>query len=180
MTTSHTFAALLRGINVGGRNKIPMADLKEVFASLGHEDVASYVQSGNVVFRSSAAESTIAGELERAVAKAFGLEISVLIRTGPELKAIAKAGRFAKREQDIAKLHVVFLDRSPAKAAIATLDPERSPGDEFQVGRREIYLHFPAGSGRTKLTLDYFEKRLGVRGTARNWNTLLKLIELTS
>jgi uncharacterized protein (DUF1697 family) len=178
---AQTYAALLRGINVGGKNKLPMAALKDVFTTLGHQDVVSYVQSGNVVFRcSGGGADDVAHELEQAVAKEFGLRISVLLRNAAQLKTIEKGSPFVPAADDRSKLHVMFLDRAPSKAAIARLDPERSPGDEFRVERSEIYLSYPAGSGRTKLTLDYFEKRLGVVGTARNWNTLLKLVELTS
>jgi uncharacterized protein (DUF1697 family) len=76
-------------------------------------------------------------------------------------------------------VHVLFLSGTPEPAAVASLDPDRSPGDEFRVAGQEIYLRYAAGAGRTKLTLDYFERRLGLAGTARNWNTLLKLVELT-
>jgi uncharacterized protein (DUF1697 family) len=106
--------------------------------------------------------------------------IRVVVRTHPELERIVGANPFAGADGEPAGVHVVFLDRAPAASAVATLDPNRSPGDEFQVDGSEIYLRYPNGSGRTKLTLDYLERRLGATGTARNWNTLLKLVELTA
>jgi uncharacterized protein (DUF1697 family) len=174
-----TFVALLRGVNVGGKNRISMPDLRSSVSSLGLEDVATYIQSGNVVFRSGKRGSReLAAGIERQIANDFGADVTVLLRTAAELEKIAGANPFAKGEADLSKLHVVFLDRKPAQSAVAELDPERSPPDEFAVRGREIYLRLPNGMGRTKLTGDYFERRLGVAATARNWKTLTKLTEL--
>jgi uncharacterized protein (DUF1697 family) len=173
-----SFAALLRGINVGGRNKVSMAALKPALSSIGLEDVVTYVQSGNVVFRSAGKADEVAAAIEKQIAKDFGLDVSVLLRTPAELRKIAKSNPFLKEEADLSKLHVVFLDRPPRPKAKGELDPERSPPDRFRLLGREIYLHLPNGSGRTKLTIDYFERRLGVRATARNWRTLQKVLEL--
>jgi uncharacterized protein (DUF1697 family) len=175
-----TFAALLRGINVGGKNKVPMAELKAALESLGLEDVVTYIQSGNVVFTSSKGSAgAVAADVERRIGQAFGVDAAVLLRTPAQLKKIAAGNPFLKKGVDRSKLHVVFLDGAPAKAKIAKLDPDRSPTDEFSVSGREVYLHLPEGAGRSKLTIDWFERGLGVRATARNWKTLEKLIELT-
>jgi uncharacterized protein (DUF1697 family) len=175
-----TFAALLRGINVGGKNMVPMAELKPALESLGLEDVVTYIQSGNVVFTSSKRSArAVAADVERQIGKVFGIDVAVLLRTPPQLKKIAAANPFMTKGADRSKLHVVFLDRAPAKAKIAKLDADRSPPDEFAVDGREIYLLLPNGAGRSKLTIDWFERGLGVRATARNWKTLEKLIELT-
>jgi uncharacterized protein (DUF1697 family) len=172
---AETFAALLRGVNVGGRGKLPMPELVKAFEALGHTDVRSYIQSGNVVFRSRAADAEkVSAALERAIAEKFGLETRVLLRTHAELESIAAGSPFDEA------VHVVFLDGKPKAAAVAALDPDRSPGDRFAVAGREIYLSLASGAGRTKLTLDWLERRLGVAGTQRNWNTLLKLVELTA
>jgi uncharacterized protein (DUF1697 family) len=173
MTT--TFAALLRGVNVGGRGKVSMPELVKAFESLGHSDVRSYIQSGNVVFGSTVADARrVSAALERAIAERFGLETTVLLRTNGELEAIAAGSPFDEA------VHVVFLDGEPTRAAVAALDPDRSPGDRFEVAGREVYLSLAHGAGRTKLTLDWLERRLGVAGTQRNWNTVLKLVELTA
>jgi uncharacterized protein (DUF1697 family) len=175
------FVALLRGINVGGRTMVSMPELRSLLASMGLEDVSTYVQSGNVVFRSQSGDrEALASELEERIASAFEVSPSVLLRTPAELAEIANANPFLDREPDFLKLHVVFLSAPPAADAVAELDPNRSPPDEFSVRGREIYLHLPNGAGRSKLTIDYFEKRLGVRATARNWKTLTKLSELSS
>ncbi len=177
----HTWAALLRGVNVGGRARVPMGELTEVLGSLGHENIVTYIQSGNVVFHGRSGDRAAVGAaLEQAIAERFGLSVTVMLRTPAELGAIARANPFPAAEKTPAKLHVVFLDGVPDAPAVAALDPERSAGDRFAVSGSEIYLELPSGAGRTKLTLDWFERRLGVRGTARNWNTLVKLIELSS
>jgi uncharacterized protein (DUF1697 family) len=143
--------------------------------------VSTYVQSGNVVFRAQSGDrQALAADLEERIASAFVVSPAVLLRTPAELSEIADANPYLDRESDFLKLHVVFLSAAPAADAVEELDPNRSPPDEFSVRGREIYLHLPNGAGRSKLTIDYFEKRLGVRATARNWKTLTKLIELTS
>ena len=171
MAEERTYAALLRGVNVGGRGKLPMPELVELFISLGHSDVTSYIQSGNVVFRASDGDQ--AG-LEAAIKDRFSLDTRVMLRTHEELGAIAAGAPFDQ------PLHIVFLDCEPDPEAIVRLDENRSPGDRFRVAGREIYLSLGNGAGRTKLTLDWFERGLGVAGTQRNWNTLLKLIDLTA
>jgi uncharacterized protein (DUF1697 family) len=170
------YAALLRGINVGGKNKVPMPQLKALFEDLGHSDVVTYIQSGNVVFRARQAD---ARAIEQRITDVFGLDVAVVLRTGSELAAAAVGNPFLVQGADTKPLYVVFLGREPAADAVEQLDPDRSPGDRFSVHGREVYLDLPNGGGRTKLNLDYLERRLGVKGTARNWNTVLKLVELT-
>ena len=179
MDAPDTFVALLRGINVGGKKKIAMAELRSLFSSLGFEDVVTYIQSGNVVFSGPDGDADeISARIEREITRVFGIDPAVLLRTPVELEKIAEHNPYSSRT-DLSKLHAVFLDRIPPTRAAAELDPERSPGDEFTLHGREIYLHLPNGAGRSKLTIDYFERRLGVRATARNWNTLLRLLELS-
>jgi len=171
------YIALLRGVNVGGARKLPMKELAPALEELGLEDVVTYIQSGNVVFRSRTAKAKLATQLEQGIAKRFGLEVTVMLRTAAELAEVIDANPF---EGDVANVHVAFLDRRPPKAAIAKLDPDRSPPDEFAVVDTEVYLHFPNGYGRTKLGADYFERVLAVRATARNWRTVTKLLELAT
>lgn len=171
--------AFLRGINVGGRAKVPMADLRTVATDLGWHEVRTYLQSGNVVFaRPAAGISGVAEGLEAAIKDAFGFDARVIVRTQAELASVASRNPFLSDEADLKKLHVMFLDREPEAARITDLDPDRSPPDRFEVVGREIFLHYPNGMGRSKLTLDYFERRLGVAGTARNWNTVTKLLAM--
>ncbi|MDQ3767473.1 MAG: DUF1697 domain-containing protein [Actinomycetota bacterium] len=174
-----TYVALLRGINVGGKNKIAMPELRSLFEGLGHKNVATYVQSGNIIFQSrSSAPKKVAGGIERAISENFDLSVSVILRTRTELKRVAAENPFLNPGVDFASLHIMFLADAPARKAIENLDPDRSPPDEFEVRGREIYLRFPNGAGRSKLTIDYFERKLGTSATARNWNTVTKLLKL--
>jgi uncharacterized protein (DUF1697 family) len=180
MAARYTYAALLRGINVGGHAKVSMRELVDVFGSLGHAEVTTYIQSGNVVFRCASNKPAEIGRgIESAIGERFGLKVTVILRSAAELVSIAAANPFPDAEGEPKKLHVLFLDRAPGAAAIAGLDPDRSPGDSFAPSGREIYLRYAAGAGTSKLTLDWFERQLGAKGTARNWNTLLKLIALS-
>jgi uncharacterized protein (DUF1697 family) len=180
VSAPETFVALLRGVNLAGRNRVPMAELRSALESLGLEDVVTYIQSGNVVFRSRGGRAEeLASSIEVRIAQAFGLEVVVLLRTPAELSKVAGGNPFLRAGADPSKLHVVFLSGRPAKKAAAQLDPERSPPGEFRLEGREIYLHLPTGFGRSKLTVDYFERCLGVAATARNWKTVTKLVELT-
>ena len=175
----NTYVALLRGINVGGRNKIAMKDLHASFVALGHGEVATYIQSGNVVFRSaSKVASKLGAAIEAEVSKRFGLKIGVLVRTPSDFDVLIKGNPYLAPGRESSKTMVMFLDDVPTSDAIAGLDPHRSPPDEFVVRGREIYLYCPNGFGRSKLSIDYFERRLRTRATARNWNTVVKLADL--
>jgi uncharacterized protein (DUF1697 family) len=170
------YVAWLRGINVGGANKVPMKDLRTLVETLGHENVGTYLQSGNVVLDSDSPPKRIAKELQEAISRAFELKVPVILRTREDLERVVADNPFLAKEPKLSSLHVMFLADSPTARAIKTLDPDRSPPDELEVVGREIYLRFPHGSGRTKLTIDYFEKKLGTRATARNWNTVTKVL----
>jgi uncharacterized protein (DUF1697 family) len=173
--------ALLRGINLGARNKVAMPALRSVLESLGHEDVVTYIQSGNVVFTApSGSGSPLAAGLEAAIEKEFGFPVAVVVRTSEELQKVADSNPFLAAGADPSALHVVFLGSPPARAAVRKLDPGRSPPDEFEAIGAEVYLHCPDGFGRSKLGVDYFERVLGGPATIRNWKTVTKLVELTS
>ncbi len=173
------YVALLRGINLGVRNKVSMPDLRALFESLGAEDVETYVQSGNVVFRSPDGAPTLTEAIEKRIRRDLGLGVTVLLRTRPQLAKVVAGNPFAKKEREPTKLHVVFLADKPDRVRVSKLDPERGEPDEFRVVGQEIYLHCPNGYGRSKLTNAYFEKQLGVAATTRNWKTVTKLAELT-
>jgi uncharacterized protein (DUF1697 family) len=177
VATVTMYAALLRAVNVGGR-KVPMRDLQALFEELGHEKVVTYIQSGNVVFDGKGRAAALAEELAVAIERAFGLRTPVVLRTKAELERVIAANPYAAPGIDGTKLHVVFLGEKPTAKAIATLDPDRSPPDEFTVVGKEVFILAPDGVGRSKLTIDWFEKRLGTVGTNRNWNTVNKLLSL--
>lgn len=170
--------ALLRGINVGGNNKIAMPALSAMFTTLGHTEVQTYIQSGNVIFRPRSPSTRVDAELEQAIQETFNLSIRVVTRTGDELRQVLAHNPFPTAEPE--RLMVVLLRDVPGPDAIALLDPQRSPPDRFVVHGREIYAYCPNTFAKTKLTLDWFERRLGTVGTARNWRTIGVLAELAS
>jgi uncharacterized protein (DUF1697 family) len=172
--------ALLRAVNVGGTAKLPMASLRELVLGLGYRDVTTLIASGNVMFDARGSEATIAKKIEDALRTKLGLDTDVLVRTADQLAPIVKSHAFADRGSDGSRLHVVFLRDAPTKAAIAKLDPSRSPGDEILVRGREIHWHTPKGAGQSKLSMVYFERVLGTPGTTRNHNTVSKLHALLS
>ena len=170
-----TYAVLLRGINVGGHNKVPMGDLRAVVESLGHTDVTTYIQSGNVVFTSK--KNVTPAALERVIKNEFGFDITVVLRTRAELQRVVKDNPFARA--DLKTVHVGFMASKPSPAAVRDLDTDQFAPDEFAIKGTDLYLHLPNGMGRTKLP-PYLDRKLKIPTTVRNWNTVLKLLELTA
>jgi uncharacterized protein (DUF1697 family) len=171
--------ALLRAVNVGGRNRVAMPRLRAVFEDLGHDRVSTYLQSGNVVFRSrSRGSASVRAELERAVAAALGLQVVVIVRTAAELDTVVDRNPFRRSRGGDQQLHVAFLSDRPSRRLVAQLDPRRSPPDEFAVVDRQVYLRCPNGMGRTKLTNDYLERQLETSATVRSWRTVTELARL--
>lgn len=171
--------ALLRGINVGGRNKLPMSSLVEIFNDAGCSHVRTYIQSGNVVFEAAPAlASRIPAVIAQAVLERFGFEVPVVVRTAEDFSEIVQANPFLKAGADERTLHVAYLADLPDVARIGALDLNRPPPDEFEVRGREIYLRCPDGLARTKLTNAYFDSKLGTTSTVRNWRTTLRLLAL--
>lgn len=173
------YVALLRGINVGGKNKLSMADLVAIFERCGACDVRTYIQSGNVIFQAS---RKIAGGLAAAVQSAIsltsGLRVPILLRTAGDWKKLIDCNSYLQTGANPDHLHVLFLPQKPPAERATLLDPNRSPGDSFQLHGTEIYLHLPAGVADSKLTNAYFDRTLGTVCTARNWRTVLKINEL--
>jgi uncharacterized protein (DUF1697 family) len=177
---SATHVALLRGINVGGKNPLPMKALAEEFVAAGCGDVRTFIQSGNVVFSAPPGkdEGQVARLLCARLAQRFGYTAPLVLRTTKELGAAIADNPYMALGAPEETLHVMFLTAAPDPQAVETLDPDRSPGDDYQVIGREIYLRLPNGMARTKLTNAYFDSKLGVTSTARNWRTATKLLEL--
>ena len=176
-----THVALLRGINVGGKNLLPMKELVKLFEKAGAVDVATYIQSGNVVFSNPAAAlDGFAGEMAAAIEKRFGLRVPVVLRSAKEIAAVLAKNPFLTPRADPKTLHVAFLAAKPAAADAARLDPKRSPGDSFELRGRDLYLHLPNGVAKTKLTNDYLDRTLATVATVRNWNTVGKLVEMSA
>lgn len=167
--------ALLRGINVGGKNKLPMKTLAAIFEEAGCTSVQTYIQSGNVIF-DAPARLDVAARVSRAIQSGLSLRVPVVVRTGAELAAAVKAYPFETEPAEA--MAMMFLADRPSASAVADLDPQRSPPDRFAVTGREIHLNLPNGFARTRLTNDYFDRKLATVSTARNWRTVLKLLEL--
>jgi uncharacterized protein (DUF1697 family) len=176
LSSPQTVVALLRGINLGSRNRMAMADLRELVEELGGEDVRTYLQSGNVVFRSRGKPAELEATLARGIKRALGLDVSVLVRTKRQLQKIVADNPFAK--SDAKTLHVTLLAAKPKAPAARKLRDGSFEPDDVELSAREVYLHCPNGYGRTKLSNTFLEKRLGVRATTRNWKTITSLAEL--
>lgn len=180
-----THVALLRGINVGGRNRVSMGDLRRVVGSLGHTDVVTYIQSGNVVFTARETDTaTLAGGLEQAIANALGVRPSVVVLSRDELGQVIRDNPYPS-EPNPKCVHAVFYaqDLGPeATAAVATAErraAERGGRDEARVSGRTLYLHTPDGFGRSELAaLLLGRSGPAAAGTARNWSTVTKLVAL--
>ncbi len=169
-------AALLRGINVGGNNKVPMADLRDLLADLGCTDVTTYLQSGNAVFvppdATRTATAALAGVVESAILARLDLDIRVRLTDGAELDAVVSRNPFGKAVEDPTRVHAVFLESAPDKMAIARLRAATVEPNECVVVGAVAYLHYPVGFHAKPVPI---ERALGLWATARNWRTVLEL-----
>jgi uncharacterized protein (DUF1697 family) len=173
-----SFIALLRGVNVGG-NVLKMNRLREVCEELGFKNTRTYVQSGNVVFESDRAAGSIAGMIEKRLAKECGIAPSVIARTRAEMQKIIAANPFLKEKGiDLSKLHVTFLAEAAGTEAKTKLAAIKAGVDEFHVAGKEVYLHCPVSYGETKLSNNTIQKTLSITATTRNWKTVNVLKEM--
>ncbi len=174
------YAALLRGINVGGKNKLPMKELTELFAAAGCKKVETYIQSGNLVFEAPGVlAKRLPERISEAIADRYGYQVPVIIRSAAELGASAAGNPYLRKRVPTKELHLYFLADKPSLGAVEALDPDRSPPDEYVVVGHDIYVRAPNGVGRSKLTNVYFESKLKTICTARNWATVLRLAAMT-
>jgi uncharacterized protein (DUF1697 family) len=171
-----TYVALLRGINVGGHRRVPMGTLRGVFEGLGHGDVVTYIQSGNVVFDGAEGDArSLADAIEARILDTFGFGVDVVVRSADELVAIVAGNPFIAHAPVPKTLHVAFA-RDPITGD-SGIDRRFAP-DGFSLAPSVIFLHTPAGFGTTKLTDAFLRRVAGSRVTTRNWNTVTKLAEL--
>lgn len=179
MAGPNRHVALLRGINVGGKHRVPMAALRELFIAAGASEVETYIQSGNVVYSAtSKLARTLPEKVRNAITETFEFDVPIVSRSAAELREAASEHPFADRVADEKLLMVAFLDRKPGAGKIAALDPNRSPGDLMEVRGQHVYLAFPNGSGRSKLDANWLDRSLDAVGTWRNWRTVQALLEL--
>lgn len=174
-----TWIALFRGINVGGKNILPMKELVTMLESIGCSSVRTYIQSGNVVFEEEGTPARqLAGRISEAVSSCKGFEPQVMLLTARELEKILRENPYKEAEAEPKTLHVSFLSDDPKSAKLNEMNQLKSDSEEFSLSPRAFYLHAPDGIGRSKLAAKA-ERLLGVAATSRNWRTACKLLELT-
>jgi uncharacterized protein (DUF1697 family) len=172
--------ALLRGVNVGGKNKLPMKDLARMFADAGCAEVQTFIQSGNVVFTAPPAVlNNLSVAIKTTIEARLAYRVPVILRSHVQLARAIESNPFLLAGKPEKTLHVCFLADKPSEKAVKDLDPDRSPGDLFHVSGEEVYLHTPNGLGNSKLTNAWLDAKLSTVSTVRNWNTVLKLHQLT-
>lgn len=175
-----TYLSILRGINVGGRNKIKMADLRGLYEKIGFSNVQTYIQSGNVIFDSpKQSKQKLASQILSEIEKSYGFKISILIREAKDLKQIIEENPFPQAaENEKNRLFVVFLDRViTAEDKELLVIPEKAT-ERVQFGLQEVYLYCPDGYGRTKFNNNFIERKLKTTATTRNWKTTNHLLEM--
>lgn len=174
-----TYVALLRGINVGGRNSLPMTTLVKILESLGLEQVRTYIQSGNVLFRSRKSRTGLAKQIREAIGKTHGFTPDVFVLRVDELQQAMRSNPFPEAEAEPKSLHLYFLASSPKEPNLEAMEAIRGERERFAIDGNVFYLHAPDGIGRSKLATNA-ERRLGVPATARNWRTVTKLFEMAT
>ncbi|WP_178990630.1 DUF1697 domain-containing protein [Winogradskyella schleiferi] len=173
-----TYIALLRGINVGGHKKVPMAELRELLEKSGFENVKTYIQSGNVIFQSSENEvNALEDKIKTLILDYFGFEVPVLVRTRQELLTIFNNCPFSEAKK--VESYFIMLSKMPQKEVTKEASQKTYPDDEYAIINACIYLFCAKGYGRAKFNLGYFENKLNVNATARNYKTMVKLLALS-
>ena len=177
-----TYIAILRGINVSGQKMIKMAELKKMFEELSFTNVKTYIQSGNIIFDSEPQDDQVLQQLiYDAVLKTFSFTVPIIILESQELKAVQQQNPFlCVRNEDISRLHVTFLDAIPKQELVAQLkEKAQFLPDEWMIDGKNIYLFCPDGYGKTKLNNNFFENKLKVTATTRNWKTVNELVSMS-
>ena len=173
--------SLLRGLNMTGHNSMKMTDLADLYKKLGHKNITTYIQSGNVIFDCETEHplTLLSNEIEELILKKFSFKIPVMIRTVEEMRQLIILNPFlAEAQVHPEKMAVIFLHEEATKAQVQKVIDIDYPPDKFQIIGREIYIFCPTGFGKTKLYTNFFENKMGVTGTARNWKTVSKLLEI--
>ena len=175
-----TYISILRGINVSGQKKIQMTDRKKLYEDLKFKNVTTYIQSGNVIFKATKQkDEAIAKKIEDAISAKYNFHVPVIIRRVEEIKNTLAVNPLLKESNiDIEKLHVTFLEEVPDKTKVEAIKNVEYSPDKFIILSKEIFLYCPNGYGNTKLTNNFFENKLKVRATTRNWKTVNKLLEI--
>jgi uncharacterized protein (DUF1697 family) len=175
-----TYISILRGINVSGHRMIKMDALKKMYLDLGLVNVHSYIQSGNVMFQFNKSDSAkLENTIKAAIFKEFGFDVPVLVKDADEMQNVLKNNPFIKKKDvDLTKLHVTLLSELPGQTDLSKLKEYSFLPDEFMVSDKIIYLYCPNGYGNTKLNNNFFENKLKVTATTRNWKTINELVKI--
>ena len=171
---------ILRGINVGGKRKLLMADLKLMMKDLGHTDILTYIQSGNIIFKSNAENKVLEEQIEKAIRNKFGFDVPVIIRTPKELENSIRKNPFYNTYSDIDNLYFTFLKEKPNKAHKQHTETYNYEPDKFVIEQKDVFIFCEGKYHQSKLSNNFFEKKLNVGATTRNCKTVLKLMELAS
>lgn len=173
-----TYVALLRGINVGGHKKVPMAELRDLLTKSGFANVQTYIQSGNVVFQSSrAVVSEIENSIQKAILDKFGFEVSVIVKTNKQLEVIFEASPFSEKKID--QSYFILLSKIPESNLLKEVAELSFENEEIIIKSDCLYFYTSKGYGNTKFNMKTYERKLKVSGTARNYNTMVKLLSLS-
>lgn len=174
----HTYIAFLRAVNMAGHNSVRMKDLSNLFTNLGFSSVETYIQSGNVIFQTET-EDEYSGMIEKEILRATGFNITVILRTTDQLIEILSANPFADPEKfDRKRVAVLFLTNEPGEDIKMKMNELDFSPDKFVISGKEVYIFCPNGFGRSKLTTGIFEKKLGIKCTARNLNTVNAILKI--
>ena len=175
------FIALLRGINVSGQKKIKMSDLKLLIEDLGFQNVATYIQSGNVIFSSKEKSvKKLESKISSGIKNKYGFDVQVLIIKPDEIEYVFRKNPFIKKKKATDKLYVTFLAKKPTSENKKILETKDFSPEEYVIDRKFIYLFYPNGAGKAKLNNNLLESKLKLPATTRNWNTIKTLSELVN
>lgn len=172
------FLSILRGINVSGQKMIRMPDLKALYEDLGFKNVTTYIQSGNVIFENSHSKN-LSEQIDKKIFEKYNFNVPVIIRTADEILEVIKGNSFLKEKNiEPDKLHVTFLEKEPTPEHLTKIKDLNYESDRFYISGKTIYLHCPNGYGKTKLTNTFFENKLKVTATTRNWKTTNEILRI--
>jgi uncharacterized protein (DUF1697 family) len=174
------YIVLLRGINLGNTRKVPMRELRGLLRAIGFDDARTYIQSGNVLLSSDLPPDAVAARVRSAVEERFGFDVPVLVRSLEEMARVVASDPIPGAAADPPRYYLIFLDGDPAPGALAAIDPGAVAPDRFGVGDRVIYAWYRNGLHVSRLAPMLTDGRLGVAATARNWNTVTRLLELVA
>ena len=177
-----TYIALLRGINVSGKKKIKMADLRSHLEELKFKNIKTYIQSGNILFKSTETnQAVLEQQIKDKIEKKYGFDVPVMVKLATDFQRVIENNPFIKDEaNDIKCMHITFLGSLPTQEQIDHLATYNYPSEEYLLENKDIYFYAPNGYGRAKMNNNFFEKKLKVRATTRNWKTVNKLLVMAN